>query len=203
MSPTMHQYHHGNLKDALLETALKLMSDKGVGEFSLSEVARNVGVTPAAAYKHFKDKEALVAALSAHGFDLLREKFETAAPKNKPARNATQATKRFEKIGQAYVSFGLEQPALFSLIFGKGAAIYRKQTAAATSRTPTFAYLAEALEDLHLFGLCSKAPTTENQWFAWSAIHGCTELLLSGVSQMVAPEKAAQVTIANLLRALK
>jgi AcrR family transcriptional regulator len=195
-------YHHGNLKDALLQGAMKVMATKGVSEFSLSEIARNVGVTPAAAYKHFVDKEALRDELAQHGFALLRAQFEAAAPHASRATDAAQAVRRFERIGQAYVQFGLQEPALFQLIFGQGASSFRQRQTSGGARTPTFAYLALALEDLHTFGVIAKAPTPQDQWFAWSAIHGATELLIAGASGLVKAEQAAKVVTSRVMAAL-
>jgi AcrR family transcriptional regulator len=196
-------YHHGNLRGTLIGAAINVMADKGVSQFSLSELARSVGVTPAAAYKHFADKDALLGELAQHGFVLLRERFEAVAPRAKPALNAKHAMQRFERIGQAYLLFGQEEPALFHLIFGKGASPFRQKMAASGERTPTFAYFAEALEDLHRFGLMARAPTPQDQWFAWSAIHGATELTIAGVSGLVRAEQAAKVVTSSVIRALQ
>jgi AcrR family transcriptional regulator len=196
-------YHHGNLRGALLTAAMEAMAEKGVSQFSLSELARSVGVTPAAAYKHFVDKETLLGELTQQGFERLRLQFEKAAPMDKQALNAKQAALRFERIGQAYVRFGEEEPALFHLIFGKNASAYRKEATSRGDRTPTFAYFAQALEDLHKFGLISKAPSANDQWFAWSAIHGATELVVAGVSGPVKPENAAKVITSTVIQALR
>lgn len=196
-------YHHGNLHKALLDSAIDAMAHKGVSEFSLSELARSVGVTPAAAYKHFANKEALLHALAQHGFDLLRQRFEVAAPKAKPATNAKQAVQRFDRIGAAYLHFGVEEPALFNLIFGKGAASFRQLVTSSGERTPTFAYLAEALEALSQFGVIANAPSAQDQWFAWSAIHGATELALAGITGLVKPDQAAQVVTTAVMRAFR
>jgi AcrR family transcriptional regulator len=196
-------YHHGNLHDALLNAAIDVMAEKGVSQFSLSELARSVGVTPAAAYKHFVDKDALLGELTQRGFALLQMRFEKAATKSKPAINAKQAIQRFERIGNAYLEFGQEEPALFHLIFGKGASAFRKGITSSGNRTPTFAYLAEALEDLHKFGAIVKTPSADDQWFAWSAIHGATELVIAGVSELVKPKQAAKVVTSNILKALQ
>lgn len=196
-------YHHGNLRDALVNAAIEVMAEKGVSQFSLSELARSVGVTPAAAYKHFEDKDALLSELAQHGFALLRMRFEEAASRSKPATNPKQAIRRFERIGQAYLQFGREEPALLHLIFGKSASAFRKEMASSGDRTPTFAYFAEALEDLYKFGVIAKTPSSNDQWFAWSAIHGATELVIAGVSGLVKPEQAAKVITSTVLKALR
>jgi AcrR family transcriptional regulator len=195
-------YHHGNLKDALLQGAMDVMAHKGVSEFSLSEIARNVGVTPAAAYKHFADKEGLRDELAQHGFALLRAQFEAAAPHAARPKDAAQAVRRFERIGHAYVQFGLQEPALFQLIFGQGASSFRQKQTTGGARTPTFAYFALALEDLHRFGVITQAPNPQDQWFAWSAIHGATELLIAGASGLVKADQAAKVITSRVMKAL-
>jgi AcrR family transcriptional regulator len=162
-----------------------------------------VGVTPAAAYKHFVHKDALLGELAAHGFELLRQRFEAAAPKDKTVLNAKQAIQRFEQIGQAYVQFGQQEPALFHLIFGKGASSHRQQTAAGEGQTPTFSYFANALADLFKFDVIGKLPTAHDQWFGWSAIHGATELVVARVSTLVNAEQAAKVITTNVMKALK
>jgi AcrR family transcriptional regulator len=202
-SPKTVPYHHGNLHNTLLQAAIEVVGQKGVSQFSLSELARNVGVSPAAAYKHFANKEALLHALARHGFDLLGQRFEAAAPQIKPATNATQAALRFERIGHAYLQFGLEEPALFHLIFGKGAASFRQLAAPSGQRTPTFAYLAEALEALYQFGVIAHAPSAQDQWLAWSAIHGATELVIAGISGLVKPAQAAKVITNGVIKALQ
>jgi AcrR family transcriptional regulator len=196
-------YHHGNLRNALLRAAIDVMALKGESQFSLSEIARSVGVTPAAAYKHFADKDSLLIELAQHGFSELRQAFEQVAPKAIPVKNAAQASKRFEKIGEAYVQFGLREPALFQLIFGKGGSVFRQRAMSEGERTPTFAYFAESLEALHQFGVIAKRPTAEDQWFAWSSIHGATELLIAGVSGLVQSKDASKVITNAVVRSLR
>lgn len=196
-------YHHGNLREALIAAAIAVMAETGVSHFSLSELARKVGVTPAAAYKHFADKETLLAVLAQYGFTLLRERFEAAAPEAKPPTNSKQANQRFERIGQAYVQFGLDEPALFNLIFGKSASNYRQKASASGERTPTFAYFARALEDLYAHEVIKQAPSSQHQWFAWSAIHGATELHVAGINTLVSPNQSARVITASVIKALQ
>lgn len=195
-------YHHGNLRDALLHAALLAMAASGDSQFSLSELARTVGVTPAAAYKHFLDKNALLDALAQHGFARLRGRFEQAAPLSQPARDAKQAIQRFERIGHAYLQFGLNEPALFHLVFGKGASGYRQRAATGDQSVSTFSYLAKALDDLFHFGLIARPPTAQDQWFAWSAIHGATELAIAQVSSLVGDRQAARLIASRVIAAL-
>ncbi len=110
---TSRPYHHGDLRAALLDAALELLDDPEA--FSLRAVARRAGVSPNAPYRHYEDKEALLAAVAAHGFDRLADRLDAAG---------THAD-----MAQAYVAFALEHPGLFRLMYG------RSTTNAASART--------------------------------------------------------------------
>lgn len=118
-APSRGQYHHGDLRRALLEAALALVSSKGAEGFSLREAAREVGVSPAAAYRHFEDKKALLAALAHDGMGRLAtamEKAVAAAPgvPGSPARAAAE----LGAVGHAYVEFAVRNPSHFQVMFG-------------------------------------------------------------------------------------
>lgn len=106
-------YHHGDLRQALLAEARRLIAAQGADDFKLREAARAVGVTHRAAYRHFADKRALLAELAAQGFEALRTKLEGAAGAGKPGPLG-----RLRAIARAYVEFALDDPARFHLMFG-------------------------------------------------------------------------------------
>jgi AcrR family transcriptional regulator len=98
-------YHHGDLRAALIEAGLKLLAEPGAAAPGLREVARAVGVSPTAVYRHFPDKNALLEAMARDGLDRL-------------GRAQAEAGKAgFNAVGRAYITFALENPALFRLIF--------------------------------------------------------------------------------------
>ncbi len=194
-------YHHGDLRNALIDAAVATMAAQGDVHFSLSEIARGAGVTPAAAYKHFADKQALLHALARLGFDRLATVFETATPRSKTANSVVQVRKNFARLGSAYVAFGVAQPALFNLMFGRAGQSFRKQATVANEQTATFAYLVRTLDDLHRLGVI-RAPSAQDQWFAWSAIHGATELTIAGITSMVNEQSAAEVVTGRVIQAL-
>ncbi len=196
-------YHHGDLRNALIEAALAALTHRGDSDFSLSELARGAGVTPAAAYKHFTDKQSLVAALAQIGFERLAAAFEEAAPEAAPATSARSARQRFASVGQAYLHFGVAQPALFHLMFGGAGALYRQQATAGAQPTRSFSYLLRALADLHRFGVIGQAPRPQDQWFAWSAIHGATELCLAGIAPLGGQADSSQHITQRLISALR
>src|ERR1700716_321467 len=100
---TSPSYHHGDLKAALLQTAGETLEKQGLALISLRETARRAGVSHNAPYRHFPDREALLAALAAEGFAMLGERL-----RDQPGR----------VMGEAYVRFALEQPQRFRLMFG-------------------------------------------------------------------------------------
>jgi AcrR family transcriptional regulator len=96
-------YHHGDLKAVLLRTAGDMLEEQGVASLSLREVARRAGVSHNAPYRHFPDRDSLLAALALEGFELLGNALE-----HRPRR----------EMGQAYVEFALRHPQRFRLMFG-------------------------------------------------------------------------------------
>src|ERR671924_456746 len=106
------RYHHGDLRRALIETALTMVTQEGAWNFTLREVARRAGVSHAAPYNHFADKSALLAEVAALGFQALRREMESAARRPRSSRGALLG------IATAYVRFGIEHPAHYRLMFG-------------------------------------------------------------------------------------
>jgi AcrR family transcriptional regulator len=110
--PGRRGYHHGNLREALIQAAQNLIGAKGPAGFTIAEAARLAGVSPAAPYRHFRDAEELLAEVATRGFDLFRDRLAAAlnaAPAD-PARAA-------EAIGRAYLSFAREEAAFYAAMF--------------------------------------------------------------------------------------
>jgi AcrR family transcriptional regulator len=111
MSIAKAAYHHGDLRAGLLSAAMGLLEEHGETALSLRAVARRAGVSPAAPYRHYADREALVSAVAAVGYRELAEQLSAAHPTpSTPDELASVAT--------AYVQFALERPALFRIMFG-------------------------------------------------------------------------------------
>ncbi len=105
-------YHHGDLRDALIRAARKILEKDGLAELSLRQVARAVGVSPAAPYHHFADKHALLTAVATLGFAALRSEMLMRMAKE------TDPVARLDASGVGYVVFAVDNPALFRLMFG-------------------------------------------------------------------------------------
>jgi AcrR family transcriptional regulator len=108
-------YHHGNLKEALVRAALELIAEKGPAGFTFAEAARFAGVSPAAPYRHFRDRDELLADVARRGF----EKFETAL--NAAWNDGTpDPFTAFDRTGKAYLQFARTEPAYYSAMFEAG-----------------------------------------------------------------------------------
>ena len=105
-------YHHGNLREALVEAALTLIAEKGPAGFTIAEAARLAGVSPAAPYRHFRDAEALVAEVALRGFEQFAADLTVAWNDGRPL-----LARAFEAVGRAYLAFARGQPAYYAAMF--------------------------------------------------------------------------------------
>ena len=152
----MTTYHHGDLPATLLRAAGRTLEKRGIAALSLRETARRAGVSHNAPYRHFPDREALLAALAAEGFAMLGERL-----RGKPGR----------EMGEAYVRFAVEQPQRFRLMFG-GVLPLAKYPELSTAAQGAYQALVEAFKELPRPELGAAA--------AWSLVHGLSHLLLDG-----------------------
>ncbi|WP_172143386.1 MULTISPECIES: TetR/AcrR family transcriptional regulator [Pseudomonas] len=152
-------YHHGELKPALLAAAAQLLDEGGAALISLREVARRAGVSHNAPYRHFADRDSLLAALAEDGFREL-------------GRRMDAETGGLAALGQCYVRFALEQPGRFGLMFGAGLD---------KTRYPQLQQAALALYRRLAQAVHETAPAREAEvatLAAWSLVHGLAQLLL-------------------------
>lgn len=165
----MGRYHHGDLETALIEAGLVLISEKGPEAFTLREVARRVGVSHTAAYRHFKDKSALLAAIAERGFQALTEAVAMAA------EASDDPVEAFSRTGAAYVGFALANPAAFRVMFRKWDAPPPSLEAAGTA---SFEQLLATILQARGAGVLVDEPPYELALAAWSGVHGLARLLV-------------------------
>jgi AcrR family transcriptional regulator len=108
-------YHHGNLKEALVRAALELIAEKGSAGFTFADAARWAGVSPAAPYRHFRDRDELMSDVARRGFDLFEATLKRAWDEGRPAPSAA-----FDRLGKAYLEFARKEPAYYSAMFEAG-----------------------------------------------------------------------------------
>ena len=108
-------YHHGNLKEALLQAALGLIAEKGPAGFTFADAARSAGVSAAAPYRHFRDRDDLLASIAQRGFEQFEATLTAAWDDGRP-----DTVTAFERVGKAYLEFARTEPAFYSAMFESG-----------------------------------------------------------------------------------
>ena len=108
-------YHHGNLKEALIRAALELIAQKGPAGFTFAEAARWAGVSPAAPYRHFRDRDELLANVARRGFEEFEQVLARAWDSGRP-----DPMSALDRLGKAYLSFARKEPAYYSAMFEGG-----------------------------------------------------------------------------------
>ncbi|NEQ67521.1 MAG: TetR/AcrR family transcriptional regulator [Symploca sp. SIO2D2] len=166
-------YHHGDLKKALVEAALQVLLEEGLDALSLRRVAREASVSPAAPYRHFKDKQELLTTVSEHGFTELERRLRTSNSERPGDLDAS---------GKTYLAFAIEQPQLYRLMFTQN--IIRLAAAeheAKECSREAFTRLVETIET----GIAMKQiEKTESHMLAlssWSLVHGISMLAIDGI----------------------
>ena len=168
---TKKPYHHGELPECLLDAAEKALEEHGPAGISLRKLGRQLGVTPGAPYRHFEDKDALLAALAAKGFRRLARMMREAK------EESTGPTERFRLNGMAYLSFAQTYPQLFRLMFGWMSG--HEDAELKEAGLEAFSMLLETLQELEAAGLL-RVPIHKAALLAWSAVHGAAFLLIDG-----------------------
>lgn len=177
MTSTAHpekSYHHGDLRRALLDAALEAIETNGLDGLSLRGIARRAGVSHAAPYHHFRDREALIAAVAEEGFGVLRD-----AMLERMAE-ATGPRRRLQEAGVGYVFFALRQPAHFQVMFGPELADRSEHRFLQEAAEAAFGVLQEAIAECGAAGLLSARDPRLLALTAWSLVHGLAMLRLGG-----------------------
>lgn len=175
-------YHHGNLKQALVEAALSLIEAKGPTGFTLSEAAKTAGVTPAAVYRHFEGREDLIAEVAFQGYEIFAELMEYAYASGQPSALAS-----FEATGRAYLAFARRHPGHYVAMFESGISVNRTPELAAASRKAKLV-LEHAAGELSKHIPADKRPPAS--MFAAHILalsHGVVELFARGTPGVIAP----------------
>ena len=188
-------YHHGNLAEALVQAALDLIAKVGPAGFSFAEVTSAVGVSPAAPYRHFKDREALMAAIASRGFDKFAEALAKAWKDGKP-----DALSAFKNVGQAYLAFARKEPAYFAAMFeARLSPGSTRELTQATERA--FGVLRQACDAL-IEGLPDgkRPPSLMMALHVWTMSHGIASLFGRGdAARRAIPMTPEELLEANIL----
>ena len=172
----------GDLRDALIDYALQATRDGHIEVMSLRQAARDLGVSSGAVYRHFADKDTLLAEIVKIGFFDLREKFLNVRPEGATAETPKQAVGRCFELARVYITFAHENNALWHMMFGRVGMICRDELMQdpELKRYTPFDVGREIGKDLFRLGLLPKEPNIADSRYIWSAIHGAADLAQSG-----------------------
>jgi len=181
-------YHHGNLRDTLLQGALRTIAELGPAAFTLREVARRAGVSHNAPYRHFRDKDALLSAVAAQGFR------ELTAAMLEAGRKQSSALGKLKQSGVAYVAFAIRRPEHFTVMFDAPVCSnddpeYKEASEESFNTLVTF------IRNCQEEGLLPAGNTLERALYAWSLVHGIAKLAVA--ARLPFRSKAATIKFAK------
>ncbi|MCB1342323.1 MAG: TetR/AcrR family transcriptional regulator [Pseudooceanicola sp.] len=193
-------YHHGNLRQALVDAALDLIREKGPTGFTLSEAAKQAGVTPAAVYRHFEGREDLIAEAARQGYEIFADLMQYAYDKGQPSALAA-----FEATGRAYLAFARRYPGHYIAMFESGISVNRNPDLAAVARR-AWTVLEKSAGDLSRHIPPEKRPPASMvSAHIWALSHGVVELFARnspGSQSPFPPEDLLESGIGVYLRGL-
>ena len=174
---TKATYHHGDLRTALVRAAMELLDESGEAALSLRAVARRAGVSPAAPYRHYADREALDSAIAAVGYRELAERLAAAHP-------SPSTPEQLARVAIAYVHFALERPGLFRIMFGQACDRDNDERVAATAAVS--AYVRSIAQRTF-----PQADADALATALWALVHGLAFLYLDGKLDAPTPSAIA------------
>jgi AcrR family transcriptional regulator len=169
-------YHHGNLKEALLQAALDLIAKKGPAGFTFADAARLAGVSPAAPYRHFRDRDELLSSIAQRGFEQFEQALTAAWDDGRP-----DTVSAFERVGKAYLAFARGEPAFYSAMFESGLPVDLNPALLAASER-AFGIIRAAAERLAALAPpgTPRPPALMMALHIWSMSHGVASLFARG-----------------------
>lgn len=187
-------YHHGNLRQALVDQAVRTIRTGGVEALTLRDVGARLRVSRTALYRHFADKQALLVAVATEGFRAFRKELADAW------EGAGRGRAGFLAQGRAYIRFAMENPSHYRVMFGGYVATGDCGAELAAESEAGFRVLVDALIELQQAGLVRRDSPLELAVFVWGAVHGAAMLAIGGqvVRPNTAPESAATYTVERL-----
>ncbi|MDB5615849.1 TetR/AcrR family transcriptional regulator [Tardiphaga sp.] len=195
-------YHHGNLKEALLQAALGLIAEKGAAGFTFADAARSAGVSAAAPYRHFRDRDDLLASIAQRGFEQFEAALTAAWDDGRP-----DTVSAFMRVGKAYLAFARNEPAFYSAMFESGVPVDSNPPLAAAGERAfgVIRIAAERLAALTPPG-ATRPPAMMMALHIWSLSHGVASLFGRGDAARrklpMSPEDLLEAGVLIYLRGL-
>jgi len=188
-------YHHGNLREALIRAALELIATKGTAGFTFAEAARFAGVSPAAPYRHFRDRDELMASVALRGFEQFEAALTRAWDGGRP-----EAFIALDRLGKAYLEFARTQPAFYSAMFEAGVPVAANPSLREAGDR-AFAVLRGAADQICVaIPAATRPPALMVALHIWVMAHGVASLFGRGDgAQRSLPMSPAELLEANVL----
>ena len=193
---TRETYHHGNLREALIQAALAMIAERGLAGFAVAELARAVGVSAAAPYRHFRDRNAVVAEVARRGFEQLTAELEAAC--RMAGANAVAA---LERCAQAHLAFAEREGPIYAAMFEAGFPT-KDHADLMAARAGAFAVVRQAAQAVcDQGGSGRRPPALMVALHVWSMTHGIAVLFVShdGDSRSPVPMPPEELLEAGLL----
>ncbi|MEN9408271.1 MAG: hypothetical protein RL216_245 [Pseudomonadota bacterium] len=195
-----HGYHHGNLRQALVEAALALIAERGPSGFTLSEAAKRADVTPAAVYRHFAGRDDLIAEVARQGYDIFAALMEFAYNDGQPSALAA-----FEATGRAYLAFARKYPGHYMAMFESGLSFNAHPDLALVAGKARGVLEKAAAKLSDQMPADRRPPATMFSAHVWAMSHGVVELYMRGApgaKSPFTPEDLLEAGIGIYLRGL-
>ncbi|MBJ8348998.1 TetR/AcrR family transcriptional regulator [Antrihabitans sp. YC2-6] len=181
-SATKPPYHHGDLKNALTDAAIELAAADGPEQITVRAVAKRVGVTPTAAYRHFAGHDDLVQAVKDRAMGALAESIEKALAAVDPTEDVVA---RLAAAGTGYCSFAIAEPGLFLTAFCRGDSELTDPLDSQLHEHEPYRLLVDVVDELIQAGLADESERTIIETSAWSSVHGLSMLLIDGPLRLI------------------
>jgi len=175
MTDQARAYHHGDLRAALLDEAAAMITEGGAESVTMRALGRRLGVSRAAAYRHFEDKTALLVAVATAGFSRLRDRLQAV-----DAGAPRSSVERIRRMGEEYVRFALENPAHYRLMYGREGLARRDVPELREAGNALFEQLVDVIQAYQDSGKIKRQDPRAQAYVAWSAVHGLASLLIDG-----------------------
>jgi AcrR family transcriptional regulator len=169
----MNTYHHGDLKNALIQAGIEILSEEGVKGLSLRRVAKRAGVSHTAPYAHFADKQALVAAISTEGYKKLYQQLIQV-----DQECGSDPLKKLVEVAWTYVQFAINDPAHFKITFSGVIEKEKDYPAFVEISQQSFAFIGDLTTECQEAGILKTGPSDLIAVHLWGAIHGLATLLI-------------------------
>lgn len=195
-------YHHGDLRQALVEAALRALDHQRPEDLSLRALGRELGVSPRAPYRHFPTKEALLAAVAVEGFRDFQAFLETNV-----AQAGADPIARLGAVAESYVTFAVERPAAFQLMYAPYATVDEGADALLAARAASHGTSSQLIAEAQERGLLRAGDATRIGLVLWTSMHGLAVLLAQGqlarFDRPVNASKLAKLVFADIVQGLR